>query len=165
MRSIVRPATTLAQPFAARVFRSPETAFLAHLRAAFAGEAPLLLLAVFIVALAERGPLAAPAPDDTPSTLRFGLWAVMFELISAFGTVGLSLGYPTDGLSRSSHFTPLSKFVMMLTMIAGRHRGLPSAIDTDVRIDAAHTLRRSAPSLTEAVAGPTTTTADAVAIG
>lgn len=53
----------------------------------------------------------------------------MFEVISAHGTVGLSLGYPGTSASFSGEFNVVSKLVIMATMIKGRHRGLPSAID------------------------------------
>lgn len=49
--------------------------------------------------------------------------------MSAYGTVGLSLGTPTDNFSLSGRFKTLSKLVLMAVMLRGRHRGLPNAID------------------------------------
>ncbi len=47
------------------------------------------------------------------------LLPALFETVSAFSTVGLSLGNP-KGLSLSADFSPLGKFLIILTMIAGR---------------------------------------------
>ncbi|KAF7315082.1 Potassium transport protein [Mycena indigotica] len=58
--------------------------------------------------------------------------AFVFELVSAYGTVGLSLGIPDGNYSFSGAFRPLSKLIVCLVMIRGRHRGLPVAIDRAV---------------------------------
>ncbi len=47
------------------------------------------------------------------------LLPALFETVSAFSTVGLSLGNPR-GLSLSADFSPFGKFLIILTMIAGR---------------------------------------------
>ncbi|OBZ78731.1 Low-affinity potassium transport protein [Grifola frondosa] len=59
----------------------------------------------------------------------FNLFRIVFELVSAFGGIGLSLGIPTENYSFSGAFGPLSKLVVMVIMVRGRHRGLPVAID------------------------------------
>ena len=53
----------------------------------------------------------------------------MFEIVSAYGTVGLSLGYPTIDASFSAEFGVISKLVIVAMMIRGRHRGLPYELD------------------------------------
>lgn len=53
----------------------------------------------------------------------------VFELVSAFGGIGLSLGLPADNFSFSGAFGPLSKLVVIVIMLRGRHRGLPVAVD------------------------------------
>lgn len=55
--------------------------------------------------------------------------AIVFELVSAFGGIGLSLGLPSDNFAFSGAFGPLSKLVVIVIMIRGRHRGLPVAVD------------------------------------
>ena len=55
--------------------------------------------------------------------------AVLFEIVSAYGTVGLSLGYPTIDASFSAEFSVISKLVIVAMMIRGRHRGLPYELD------------------------------------
>ena len=56
-------------------------------------------------------------------------WPPVFELVSAFGGIGLTLGIPTENFSFSGAFGPLSKLVVIIIMVRGRHRGLPVAID------------------------------------
>lgn len=55
--------------------------------------------------------------------------SILFELASAYGTVGLTLGYPNYVPSFSGKFRPFSKLVVMAVMMAGRHRGFPDSID------------------------------------
>ncbi|KAF8996294.1 cation transporter, partial [Hymenopellis radicata] len=57
---------------------------------------------------------------------------LVFELVSAYGTVGLSLGLPYASYSFSGDFRTLSKLIVVLVMLRGRHRGLPVAIDRAV---------------------------------
>lgn len=53
----------------------------------------------------------------------------MFETVSAYGTVGLSLGVPYNSYSFSGAWQSLSKLILMAVMLRGRHRILPMAID------------------------------------
>jgi len=53
----------------------------------------------------------------------------VFEMVSAFGGIGLTLGIPTDNFSFSGALKPLSKLIVCIIMLRGRHRGLPVAID------------------------------------
>jgi hypothetical protein len=57
------------------------------------------------------------------------MFNVLFEIVSAYGTVGLSLGYPGINASFSAEFRVISKLVICAMMIRGRHRGLPYALD------------------------------------
>lgn len=59
-----------------------------------------------------------------PDNANITVFKVIFEIISAFGTVGLSLGYPGVPSSFSTILSPVSKVIVMLTMLMGRHRGL-----------------------------------------
>lgn len=54
---------------------------------------------------------------------------IVFELVSAFGGIGLTLGIPTENFGFSGAFGPVSKIVVIIIMVRGRHRGLPVAID------------------------------------
>jgi len=59
----------------------------------------------------------------------FNVYSIIFEVVSAYGTVGLSLGYGNDVTSFSGRFNPWSKFVVIVIMMAGRHRYLASSLD------------------------------------
>lgn len=50
----------------------------------------------------------------------FNLEKIMFEVVSAFGTVGLSMGFPYGVTSFSGIFTTASKVVIIVTMYFGR---------------------------------------------
>lgn len=65
---------------------------------------------------------------------RFTVFAIAFETISAYGTVGLSLGLENSNASLSAAFSTFSKFLVILVMLSGRHRGLPLAIDKAVNL-------------------------------
>ena len=73
----------------------------------------------------ERNALTVPSPG-------FSLYAIIFEVVSAFGTVGLSFGVPYDLYAFSGAWRTLSKIILMAVMLRGRHRGLPMAIDRAV---------------------------------
>ena len=62
------------------------------------------------------------------------MFSIFFEVVSAYGNVGLSLGYPTNLTSLCGHFTVFSKLVICAMMIRGRHRGLPYALDRAITL-------------------------------
>ncbi|KAF8806550.1 TrkH-domain-containing protein [Phlegmacium glaucopus] len=90
-----------------------------------------LALALFFSCIIERSKLENP--DDFEW---FNIFSIIFELVSAYGTVGLSLGIPDQNYSLSGEFAPLTKLIFCLVMIRGRHRGLPAAIDRAVMLPA-----------------------------
>ncbi|KAF7296116.1 Potassium transport protein [Mycena kentingensis (nom. inval.)] len=98
-----------------------------HARKQLAFDMWWLGLAIFLVCIIERDNLQR---EDNLGW--FNIFSVVFELVSAYGTVGLSLGIPTENFSFSGAFRPLSKLIVCLVMIRGRHRGLPVAIDRAV---------------------------------
>ncbi|KAJ7772100.1 cation transport protein-domain-containing protein [Mycena maculata] len=100
-----------------------------HARKQLAFDMWWLGLAVFLVCIIERH-----AIDLEANYGWFNIFSVVFELVSAYGTVGLSLGIPTANYSFSGAFTPLSKLIVCFVMIRGRHRGLPVAIDRAVML-------------------------------
>ena len=59
----------------------------------------------------------------------FSGFSVLFEVVSAYGTVGMSLGYANGDESLSSQFSVIGKLVIMAMVIRGRHRGLPYGLD------------------------------------
>lgn len=70
-------------------------------------------LMTFLVSIIEMPYLATPDPT-------FNFTKLLFEIFSAFGTVGLSLGYPGGVTSFSAVLHPASKLLLILTMLFGR---------------------------------------------
>ncbi|KAI9162701.1 Low-affinity potassium transport protein [Paramyrothecium foliicola] len=64
----------------------------------------------------------------------FSVFPVFFEVVSAYGNVGLSLGHPSVATSLCGQFTTFSKLVICAMMIRGRHRGLPQALDRAIML-------------------------------
>jgi len=95
----------------------------AHLRRQLSFDLWFIFLGLFIVAIAE-GPRLQDSND-----IAFSLFSCLFEIVSAYGTVGLSLGYPTINASFSAEFGVISKLVIIAMQIRGRHRGLPYELD------------------------------------
>ncbi|KAF9007033.1 potassium transporter [Cyathus striatus] len=97
-----------------------------HLRRQMSIDIWWLVWGVFFVAILERNNLM----DESKKW--FDLFRVLFELVSAFGGIGLSLGLPSDNFSFVGAMRPLSKLVVIVIMLRGRHRGLPVAVDRAV---------------------------------
>ena len=95
----------------------------AHLRRQLGFDLWYIALGLFIIAIAEGDQLA------NTNEYAFTLFSVLFEIVSAYGTVGLSLGYPGVDTSFSGQFSVISKLVVIAMQIRGRHRGLPYELD------------------------------------
>ncbi|CED82456.1 -domain-containing protein [Phaffia rhodozyma] len=100
-----------------------------HARRQLAFDIWWLALALWLVCIIERGQI-----NESSSESYFNIFSILFELVSAYGTVGLSLGLSFDNYSLSGGFKVLSKLVVCAVMIRGRHRGLPVAIDRAVML-------------------------------
>lgn len=57
---------------------------------------------------------------------------MIFEVVSAYGPVGLSTGLPNEAYSLSGGVHTISEVLICAVMIGGRHRELPVAIDKAV---------------------------------
>ncbi|KAF5019051.1 hypothetical protein F66182_8943 [Fusarium sp. NRRL 66182] len=66
--------------------------------------------------------------------LVYSIFNVLFEVVSAYGCVGMSMGVPNNSYSMAGGMHRGSKFVLCLVMLRGRHRGLPVALDKAVRL-------------------------------
>ncbi|EGG17578.1 transmembrane protein [Cavenderia fasciculata] len=70
---------------------------------------------------------------DDAGNPTFTVFHIIFEVISAFGCVGLSMGFP-GAVSFSAILKSSSKLVIIVVMLLGKHRALPDSIDTAVVI-------------------------------
>jgi Trk-type K+ transport system membrane component len=94
-----------------------------HLRRQLSFDLWFVFLGFFIIAIVEGSRL------ENTNEYSFSLFSVLFEIVSAYGTVGLSLGFPGVNTSFSGQFRTLSKLIIIAMQIRGRHRGLPYALD------------------------------------
>jgi potassium uptake Trk family protein len=106
-----------------------------HLQKQLAYDIWFQFFAFFLVCIIERGHILRADPG-------FNIFSVLFEVTSAYGTVGLSLGIPGKDYSLCGDFASLSKVVMLFTMVRGRHRGLPLAIDRSILLPGEELMRR-----------------------
>lgn len=108
--------------------KSSTSYVVAHIRNQLTFDLWYIFLGTFLVSIVE----AERIMDlNEPS---FSLFPVLFEVTSAYGNVGLSLGGPSGSVSMSGHYQPLSKFIICAMMIRGRHRGLPYAVDRAINL-------------------------------
>ncbi|KAI8720193.1 HET domain-containing protein [Fusarium sp. LHS14.1] len=87
-----------------------------------------IFLGTFCICIAEADRIA---DVNEPA---FTVFSILFEVTSAYGNVGLSLGYPTVSTSLCGMFGTFGKVVICLMMIRGRHRGLPYALDRAIML-------------------------------
>jgi Trk-type K+ transport system membrane component len=90
-----------------------------------------LVLAIFIITTIETSHFI-----QDPVT--FSVLNIVFEVVSAYGCVGISVGLPTQAYSFCGAWQTGSKLVLCLVMLRGRHRGLPVALDRAVRLPGEH---------------------------
>jgi len=65
----------------------------------------------------------------------FTMFNVLFEMVSAFGNNGMSFGYTGLNTSLSTVFSTFGKLVIIVMMLVGRHRSVPSSrIDNSIRL-------------------------------
>jgi Trk-type K+ transport system membrane component len=86
-----------------------------------------LLLVIIVICMTEVNKMRR-------EPLKYSFLKVVFEVVSAFGNVGLTLGFPGVVYSFSGALTIFSKLLIICVMILGRHRGLyGSMIDQEYR--------------------------------
>jgi Trk-type K+ transport system membrane component len=112
------------------VYKTEDTKFRSmwgnQAKSLLARDATLVFLAIFVIAAAESSKLRSDKEN-------FTIFHIIFEVFSAYGTVGMSMGYNGNPASFSAVLTPFSKIVICALMLAGRHRGLPDSIDRAVQ--------------------------------
>ena len=70
--------------------------------------------------------------------ISYSVFNVLFEVVSGYGCVGISVGLPNEAYSFSGGWHVVSKLILCAVMIRGRHRGLPVAIDRAVLLPGEH---------------------------
>ncbi|KAI9887001.1 MAG: low affinity potassium transporter [Watsoniomyces obsoletus] len=95
----------------------------AHLRKQLSFDLWYVVLGLFIITIVEGSRI------ENTNDYAFTIFSVLFEIVSAYGNIGLSLGYPNLNSSFSAEFKTLSKLVIIAMQIRGKHRGLPYALD------------------------------------
>ena len=86
-----------------------------------------IALAVLFIAIAESDHY-----KDNP--VAYSTFNIIFEVVSAYGCVGVSIGFPGKNSSFCSAWHPISKLILAAVTLRGRHRGLPVAIDKAVML-------------------------------
>jgi len=127
-----------------------------HVRRQLSFDLWWIALALFLICVAERGQLRNP---DSASW--FTIFAVFFEIVSAYGTVGLSLGIPSKNFSLAGAMSNVSKLVLCAVMLRGRHSGLPVALDRAIVFPTEFARRESEKVATEQLRLPVVTPASA----
>lgn len=87
-----------------------------------------LFIAVFLICAFE-------APRVTPNNPTITVIRITFEVISAFGGCGLSMGFSSTSPSLAAVLTSSSKIVLILVMCMGRHRGLLDSMKDQEEIE------------------------------
>lgn len=86
-----------------------------------------IALALFLITLIETH-----HSIEDPRT--YSVFNILFEVVSGYTTIGISIGLPDQAYSFSGGMYSGSKVIMILVMLRGRHRGLPVALDRAVRL-------------------------------
>lgn len=109
----------------------------AHLRRQLSFDLWYIFLGFFIISISEGTRLQS---NDSG----FTMFSVLFEIVSAYGTVGLSLGYPNIDPSFSAEFGVIAKLVIIAMQVRGRHRGLPYELDRAILLPSEHLQEKEA---------------------
>ncbi|KAG5296781.1 potassium transporter [Histoplasma ohiense] len=105
-----------------------KTYILAHIKNQLTFDLWYIFLGFFCICASESKKIMDP---NEPA---FSVFAMLFEVTSGYGNVGLSLGYPGINTSLSGKFSAFGKLIMCAMMLRGRHRGLPSQLDRAVML-------------------------------
>jgi len=101
-----------------------------------------LVFILYLICMFEEKKFEKSAKNISPNSdglyNDFSFFKVFFELVSAYGTCGFSLGYRNQTMSFSGVWSDASQYLLVLVMVLGRLRGLPDAIDPSVRAAMGH---------------------------
>ncbi|KAK3074659.1 hypothetical protein LTR53_002737 [Teratosphaeriaceae sp. CCFEE 6253] len=112
--------------------RESNSHFVRHqLRAQLAHDIWWVVLALFLIMIVEN-------PSFVAQPAVYSVFNFLFEIVSAYGCVGISVGVPWAAYSFCGSWRTLSKLILCAVMLRGRHRGLPVAIDKAVLLPGDH---------------------------
>ncbi len=86
-----------------------------------------LFIFIFLICAIEHERIAID-PNIT-------VFKILFEVISAFGGVGFTLGYPGVSSSFATILSSTSRVILGITMLLGRHRGLLASMKDQEEIE------------------------------
>ncbi|KAJ5676582.1 uncharacterized protein N7477_002215 [Penicillium maclennaniae] len=86
-----------------------------------------IAVAVLFIAIAE-------SDHYSEQPVAFATFNIVFEVVSAYGCVGFSVGYPGKNYSFCGAWHTISKLILAAVALRGRHRGLPVAIDKAIML-------------------------------
>lgn len=127
-----------------------------HLRRQLSFDLWYVFLGFFILVISEGDKIMAH---------KFDMFAVLFEVVSAYGTVGLSIGATGINASLCSQFSVVGKLVIVAMQIRGRHRGLPYGLDRAVLLPSEARFRKEGEKAEAALARVNTAVSGATASG
>lgn len=106
-----------------------------HLRSQLSHDIWCIALALFVVIIIET----LHTLED-PQT--YSVFSFLFEIVSGYTNIGLSIGLPNQSFSFSGGWYTGSKLIMVIVMIRGRHRGLPVALDHAVKLPGGDNIKK-----------------------
>lgn len=127
-----------------------------HLRRQLSFDLWFVFLGFFILCIAEGGKIQAK---------RFDVFAILFEAVSAYGTVGLSMGAAGVNASLCSQFSVVGKLVIAALQIRGRHRGLPYGLDKAILLPSEARFKKEAEEAEAVMARMSTAVSSGTATG
>ncbi|CAN8097576.1 unnamed protein product [Discula destructiva] len=98
-----------------------------HLRSQLSHDIWSIAVALFVITLIETS-------HSIQDPGAYSVFNFLFEVVSGYTNIGLSIGLPGQAFSFSGGWYTGSKLVMVLMMVRGRHRGLPVALDHAVKL-------------------------------
>lgn len=102
-----------------------------QLRGQLAHDIWWIVLAILFITITETSQFERDPVD-------YSVFNVVFEVVSAYGCVGISVGLPNVAYSFCGGWHAVSKLILCAVMLRGRHRGLPVAIDRAVLLPGEH---------------------------
>ena len=102
-----------------------------QLRGQLAHDSWWIVLAILFIMITETS-------NFERDPVAYSVFNVIFEVVSAYGCVGISVGLPGQAYSFCGGWHKFSKLILCAVMLRGRHRGLPVAIDRAILLPGEH---------------------------